>query len=149
MDDDREAEHRAVLQSPSHQLAVHDRHAVVGYGDDTSAMHLADLRQLLPAQALRYRADGVDPRQPCRTCALDDVLSDRPRIVHGIGICHTGDRREAAGHRGPRAALDCLLVLVARLAQVDVHVHKAGDDPQPLGIDRVGCLARSDRAGLV
>ena len=56
--------------------AVHDRHAVVGDGDDAGLAHLADLGELLAGEADRDGADR-DRRAPDlrRRRLLEDVAA--------------------------------------------------------------------------
>ena len=53
---------------------------------------------------------------------------------------------EAAGRRGQGAGAHRLLVLLARLAQMDVDVDQPGRDDQPGGVDRLGALGLVDPA---
>src|SRR5690606_9980703 len=74
---------------------------------------------------------------------LDDVARGDRRV----GVGHAGDAGEAAEGGGADAGLDRLLVLLPRLAEVDVHVEPAGRDrlaarvvdaDAVLGLDAVG-----------
>ena len=52
-----------------------------------------------------------------------------------LGVGHAGDRGDAAGQRRRGAGGDRLVLLAARLAQVDVHVDQAGADDLAGGVD--------------
>ncbi len=120
-----------------------------GDADDAGAVHLADLGQALAPETLREGADGVDARALRDAGAVQDVLRHGGAVVHGLGVRHAGKRREAARERGRHAGLDGLLVLVAGLAQVDVHVDQAGQHEEPARVEhrRVAGLERPRRAG--
>jgi hypothetical protein len=132
---DRDAEVPRVEEGAAHQLGVPDRQAVVRDRHRAGAHHLADLGQALPRQPLRHRADRVDARPAGAPRLGDDVLGHRPVVVDRIGVGHAGDAGEAARRRRPRAALDRLLVLLPRLAQVDVDVDEAGADDAAGGVE--------------
>ena len=69
---------------------------------------------------------GWTRASPAAAALAENLLGDTRVIVHGVGVRHAGHGGEPAGHRGRRAAGDRLLVLLAGLAQVDVHVDEAG-----------------------
>ena len=69
------------------------------------------------------------------------INSTVPWAVDGrIGVGHAGDGGEPAGHGRGRAGLDRLVVLEARLAEMDVHVDQPRRDDLARGIDH-GLLA--------
>ncbi len=96
----------------------------------------------MPASRMEPMAASSSPRLPLvmapigktltlATCAraLHDVAGDSGAVVHRDRVRHAADAGEAARRRRPRAGLDGLGVLDARLAQMHVHVDKArGDD---------------------
>ena len=61
---------------------------------------------------------------------FDHESGDRGIIVYRSSIRHRAHRRESAGHRRRCTAADCFLVLVARFAQMHVHVDETGSDDQ-------------------
>src|SRR5262249_9813161 len=61
-------------------------------------------------------------------------------------VGHAAHGGEPAGRRRARPAGDRLLVLVARLAQVHVHVDEAGTDDLARGVDAFGPCRRPERA---
>src|SRR5262249_52084157 len=75
-----------------------------------------------------------------------DVVSDRPVVVHGLGVGHAADRREAAGRGRSRARRDRFLVLVTRLAQVHVHVDESRTHPLAGCVDFRRALRRREPA---
>ena len=147
----RLVEHQAVLEGPAHQLGVVDRGAVVAEGHRPGLDQLADLGQFLPLAVLAHAGDDEDVAVAGLGGLVADEL-DRALAVDGrVGVGHAGDRGEAAGQRRGRARLDRLVLLEARLAEVDVHVDQArGDDPAR-GVEHfrpaVGARRRRRRSG--
>ena len=133
--DHRQVEERRVLERAAHEAGVHHRHAVVGDGDDARALHLADLRQALALESDRDGTDRMDARPSGSRGALEDVARHRAVVVHRVGVRHARDGGEAAGERGAHARRDRLLVLVARLAEVDVDVDEPGHDQLSRGVE--------------
>ena len=133
-----------VFERPPHQQRRRHRPPIVGDRDAAGVLELGDVGQLLALLPARHRADRIDAREVGLGRLLQDVLGDAGVVVHRIGVRHAGDGGEAAGHRRGRAGRDRLLVLLARLAQVHVHVDQARahderagdlDDGRP-GVDR-------------
>ena len=62
-------------------------------------------------------------------------LDDADRVLGGIGVRHRHDRRVPTERRRPRAGLDRLGLLVARLAQMGVEVDEAGAHDAPRGVE--------------
>ena len=62
-------------------------------------------------------------------------LDDADRVLSGIGVRHRHDRRVPAERGRPRAGLDRLGLLVARLAQMGVEVDEAGAHDAPRGVE--------------
>ena len=144
--DDRQAEHRRVLERPPHETGVHDGTAVVGHGHDARPVHLPDLGEPLALHAGRQRTDRVDARSARHPRPLQDELRHRRAVVHRVGVGHARQRGEAARERGRHAGRDRLFVFVARLAEVHVHVDQTGKHEEPAGIhDRVALGAACPR----
>ena len=105
--------------------------------DDAGTVHLADLREALALEPEGERADRVDARALRDASSIEDVLRDGRAVVRRLRVRHARDRREAAGERCRDAGRDRLLVLVPRLAQVDMHVDEPGDDEKPARVERL------------
>ena len=132
-----------VLERPAHQLGIGHRQAVVGDRDHAGIYHVADLGHL---GALLAPADGADRPDAGVAVALrlvQHVLGHRAVVVDRIGVGHRRHRGEAAGRSGTGAAFYRLLVLLARLAQVDVHVDQPRSHHQTLGVDDLGATPRT------
>lgn len=76
-----------------------------------------------------------------------DELDRRLGVDRRLRVGNAGHAREAAGDGRPGAALDRLILLPARLTEVDVHVDQAGGDDEPGGVDRL--VGPADRLGAV
>ena len=68
-------------------------------------------------------------------------------VSDGIGVGHRGNIGEATVNGSAGTGLDGLLVLIARIAEVDVHVDEAGDKVLALGVDDLGALGGLDGLG--
>ena len=89
----------------------------------------------------RPAARPSSPSRPRRSGTRAPSRRPRPRrtmnrvtlgvVVDRIGVRHAGDGGEPARRGGRQARRDRLLVLLARLAQVHVHVDEAGADHGP------------------
>jgi hypothetical protein len=64
-----------------------------------------------------------------------DQLGHRARVVDRHRVRHAGHAGEAASRRGQRAAGHRFLPLLARLAQVHVHVDEARTDHEARQVD--------------
>ena len=129
------AEHLAVFERPPHDLGGVDRRAVVGERDRAALDQPAELGQFLPLAVLGHRADREDVAVAGALGLLDDELGGHARVEGRLGVRHARDRRDAAGDGRGRAGGDGLVLLAARLAQVDVHVDEAGRDDQPGAVE--------------
>ena len=126
---DEHAEVIGVLHRQAKQVGIGDRPAVVGDRDDAGLLHAADLRHLLALQALRDRTDRVDVHAAALGLRLlQDVACHRRAVVDRMGVGHAAHAREAAARRGAGAGDDVLLVLLARIAQMAVHIDEARRD---------------------
>ena len=72
---------------------------------------------------------------PARSAWRIDELRGRLAVEGRLGVGHARDRRDAAGQGRRRAGGDGLVLLAARLAQVDVHVDQAGADDLAGGVE--------------
>ena len=138
MAEDGLVEHPAVFQGPAHDLGADDRRAVVGEGDGAALDQPADLGQLLALAALGDGADGKDVGVAGALGLEEDELGGGLAVEGRLGVGHAGDRRDAAGQRRRGAGGDGLVLLAARLAQVDVHVDQAGADDLARGVEGRG-----------
>ena len=141
----RQAVVLGVEQRAAHQLGVHHRLAVVGDRHRAGGGHLADLRQLLPLEPFRHRADRIDAGEAVTLRLAADVLRDRAVIVRTgtvFAMQQTAVKPPAAAAIVPGAHR--LLVLLPRLAQVDVDVDEAGRDDEAGGVDDLGVLGHGE-----
>ena len=125
MRQDRQAEHAAVFHGAAHQPGAGDALRAIRQGHDASLVHAADFGQRLALQARGRGADRVEPGAGGHGGASQNVFGHRRRVVHRLGIRHHRHRGKAAGSSGGQPAGHRLAVLVARLAEVDVHVDEA------------------------
>src|SRR2546429_175921 len=90
---------------------------------------------------------------PAGTQRLAQEEADRRLVVgEGIGVRHGAPGGDPARRGGPGAARDRLDVFVARLSQVDVHVHEPGDHDVAPHLPHLGAVGsaepRADRGDL-
>ncbi len=143
--DDGSIEHRGVLERPPHQATVLHRRSVVAEGHRSALDQIGHFGQFLPLSVLRHAGDRMDVDRRAPT-AFDHEFHHVARMNGRVGIGHAGHGREASKSGRPTAGLDRLLVLLARLAQMYVHVHPAGRnelargivDRHVVGFDRLG-----------
>ena len=108
------------------------RQPVVGDRDAAGRLELGDVGELLALLPARHRADRIDARQArlprafCRISCVTPALSFTG-FVFGMHATAVKPPATADGHAGRHR----FLVLLARLAQVHVHVDEAGTDDQP------------------
>ena len=72
--------------------------------------------------------------RPRLTLSVKVCLGDGQRI----GVRHLEHRGDAAHHGAARSGFEILLVRQARLAEMHLRVHHAGQDVQSLAVDRLG-----------
>ena len=120
---------------PPHDLGADHRRAVVGEGDGAALDEAADLGQFRPLPALGDGADGEDVGVAGALGLQVDELGRRLAVEGRLGVGHARHRRDAAGQGRRRAGGDGLVLLAARLAQVDVHVDQAGADDLARGVE--------------
>ena len=124
--DHRHVEHARVLERAPHQQRRRHRTPVVGHRDAARLLAARRCRRAArpSGRARRRRSDTRapgSPRPPSSGCSsVTPALS-----FTGIGVRHAGDGREPARDGRGRAGRHRLLVLLARLAQVHVHVDQA------------------------
>ena len=83
---------------------------------------------------------------PARLACRVDELGRRLTVQGRLGVGHARHRRDAAGQRRRRAGADRLVLLAARLAQMDVHVDEAGTDDLARGVEGAVGLRRRVRS---
>jgi hypothetical protein len=123
MDEYRLVEHLAVFQCPPHDLGAGDRRPIVSERHRPAGHQPADLRQFLPGSILGHCADRENVAIAGPLGLEDDELRLRLSVKRRLGIRHTRNRRNPAGHRGGGSRFDCFILLAARLAQVNMHVY--------------------------
>src|SRR5262249_39877869 len=99
-----------------------------GEGDGAAVHEAADLGQLLAFAALGDGTDGEDVGVAGALGLEVDELRGGLAVDGRLGVGHARHRREAAGQRRCGAGADRLVLLAARLAQVNVHVNESGAD---------------------
>ena len=125
-------------RTPHHQRVVHAL-AVVGEHPHPRGRlgHRAELGELLPTQADRDGADGVDITVTGVLTEPPDLLDDTGDVGNRLGVGHRVHGGEATERGCERAGLDRLGVLAAGLAQVGVQVDETGQRDQPAGVEHL------------
>ena len=136
-----------VLHAGAHHAGGLHAVAVIGEGRGAGVGHVADLGERLALLAARHGADGAHVAQAAGVAALDLVADLGARVGHGVGVGHGGHVGEAAVDGRGGARLDGLLVLEAGVAEVDVHVHEAGDEVLVVRVDDGRALGGLERLG--
>jgi len=136
--DQGEAEILSILERPTHDLRVGDRRTVVGDGDGTGVTQLAQRGEDLAFACGGDRAGREHAAEPLLLAALEHE-GDELTVVDGrLRVGHRHDGGKASGGGGPRARGDVFLVLLARLAEMDVQVDEARHHPAAAGVDHLG-----------
>src|SRR5215217_8684520 len=121
-----------------HPIAQHARRSrpepVVRDAERAGLLEQAHLREALAFEPRVHGGGDVGPHPALFLDAPDEATHDDWPVHDGIRIGHHHDPGEAAGGGRRRAALDALLVLAARRAPVGVHVHEAGEEVEPIGV---------------
>src|SRR5215208_2926273 len=102
----------------------------------------AHLREPLAFQPRVQGGGDVGPHPGLSLDAPDEAAHDDRPVHDGVRVGHHHDPCEAAGGGRRGAALDAFLVLASRRAPVSVHVHEAGEEMEPVGVQ----LARPPQA---
>src|SRR5262249_6655523 len=119
-----------------HDLGVDDWRTIVGEGDGPALDKTADLGQFLALATLGDGADGEDIGVAGALGLEMNELRGSLRVDGRLGVGHARYRRDTAGQRRGGAGGDGLVLLAARLAQVDVHVDQARADDQAVRVER-------------
>ena len=88
-----------------------------------------------PLRPLVMRADGEDVGVAGALGLEVDELGRRLAVDGRLGVGHARDAGHAAGQGGGGAGGDGLVLLAARLAEVDVHVDQPGADDLAGGVE--------------
>ena len=129
------------LENPPQAFVVLDQQRAGG-GTDEHLDAGATGRAFQFRQILNVLAGAADEEREIAMHAMmaaldlvgEGLLGDRQRI----GVRHLEHRRDAAHHGAARAGLEIFLVGQARLAEMHLRVHHAGQDVQALAVDRLG-----------
>ena len=127
-----------VLHAGAHHAGALNAVAVIGEGAGALDDHIADLGEGLALLAARHGADGAHVAETGGMGAVDLIADLGAGVGHGVGVGHGGHVGEATVDGSGGTGLDGLLVLEARVAEVDVHVHEAGDEVLAGGVDDLG-----------
>ena len=122
------AEHLAVVHAATEHACTLHAATVVGEGDGAVGNHIAHLGHSLALKTAGHGTRRIDAAVADLGSAGLDELNDGAVIGNGVGVGHGAHAGEAALGSRAGAALDVLFDLVAGLAQVDMHVHQAGDE---------------------
>ena len=118
---------------------------VIGKCNGTGGDHIAHLGKLLAGKPLGAGTNRIDARASRLPGALfEKILDHGARIDHGIGVGHGYDTREPAMGGSAHTGDDVFLVLLARIAEVHVHVDHAGDEVLARAILHEKLLGQSD-----
>ena len=100
MADNRQIKHLGVFQSPSHELAVHNRDAVVADRHNSCFLELSVLGQHFTFLALTDGSYRKDSHEISFGCTAKDEIRNRGIIIWRFGVGHATDRGETAGSCG-------------------------------------------------
>ena len=124
-----------VAERAAHHLAVGNRQTVVGEADRAGLRKHAHLGELPSFQPLGHGTEGIDLDALGLARAALHELDQRHVVDHRLGVGHAGDAGHPTRRRREAPGSDGLLVLVAGLAEVDVHVDEAGRQAVATAID--------------
>ena len=141
MHHDGQVEVPGIFERSAHHSGRHDRPAVVGDADATRFLQLGHVGKLLAERAAGDRSGGQDAGQPRLPGTRLDEPRDGSAVANGPRVRHGDERGDAARDGGLGPCRDGLLPFLARLAEVDVEVHEAGQDEQAAAIDHLVRLA--------
>ena len=139
---DNTVELRDVLHAGAHHACALHAVAVIGEGAGALHDHVANLGELLALLASRKRTDGAHVAQARLARVVELVADLGAGVGNRVGVGHGGHVSEATVRCRASAGLDGLLVLEAGVAEVHVHVDKAGHQVLAACIDDLAALGR-------
>ena len=104
MADNRQVKHLGVFQGPPHELAVHNRYAVVADRYNSRFFELSVLGQQFTFLALTDGSHRKDSHEVSFGCTAKDKVRNRGIIICRFGVGHATDRGETAGSCGLTSA---------------------------------------------
>ena len=140
---DERPEAARIAERAAHHPRIGHRPQSVGEAERPRLLEQPHLGQVLAAAAARDRAVGEDLDQLHLARPPRDELDHGDIVDHRIGVRQAHQRGDAARRGGTAAALDGLLVLFARLAQLHAHVDEARRQAAPAAVDRLHALGRT------
>ena len=117
-----------VVHDAAHHAGVLDAVAVVGEHRRAVGIHVAHVGEHLALQILGAGAGHHDAALPHGRGAGFHIFHGHGVVDHRARVRHGAHRGESAMGRRAGAGGDVLLLLLARIAEVHVHVHEAGGD---------------------
>ncbi len=136
-----------VVHDGAQHAGALDAVAVVGEHAGALSDHVTDLGQGLALLATGAGADGAHVHEAGGVALGDLVAHALARVGDRVGVGHGGHVGETTGGSGGRARLDGLLVLVARVTEVDVDVGEARHQVLAGGVDDLGAVRGLDVVG--
>jgi hypothetical protein len=124
-----------ILHRVSHNLGIHHGISIIGDRDRAGLFHLGHLRKLYARRRARDCAHGKYSCQPRLVRFLYNVAGHGGVIVYGIRIRHRANGGKPARDRRGRSRCDCLFILLAGLAQVDVEIDKSRSHYESSGVE--------------
>src|SRR5215218_651968 len=107
---------------------------VVRDAERAGLLEEAHLRETLALQPRVQGGGDVGPHPGLFLDAPDEAAHDDRPVHDGVRVRHHHYPGESAGGGRRGATLDALLILAARRAPVGVHVHEAGEEVEPVGV---------------
>ena len=134
MVDHRQVKIACVLHRPPHDPGVWHGPAVIRNGDGTGGFHLAHFGQFRAVRRFCDRTDRENIGEAGTLGLFDHITRDRGIVVDRVCIRHRANARPTARNRRRTARRDRFLMLLSRLAQMDVHVDKTRSNDQAAGV---------------
>jgi len=121
----RDAQPLRVLECSTHEQRVLDAVSVVGEEPDPDLRQLSEGCQLVSCSTNCDRSGRVNVAQSGELSLTADEVDNAHAILSRVGVGHCYDCRIPAKRSSPRASLDRLCFLLARLTQVCMQVDEA------------------------
>ena len=135
-----------VEQSEAQKVARRDGRTVVGEEYRSGFRHLFHLADFLAFALLADAARGQYARGLRRRAVAQHVLDERGLGDCGLRVRHRDERRKAARGSRHRSALEVLVPLEPRVAEVRVQVDEARRKQASVALDHLGVRALKARA---